>query len=130
MICSLDLPQTPHGHLTAFCYLLPFPINHNVGFIHIYSHASIPTKSFHSLSLLIRSSSVSAITTRSSAYNNSHGKATLHSLDKASMTITNSKGLNAEPWCILTLTSKPFLLPQTVHTTVFCTSIHRHDSRN
>ena len=37
------------------------------------------TKSFHSLSLLIRSSSVSAITTRSSAYNNSHG-ATLNSV--------------------------------------------------
>jgi len=46
--------------------------------------------SFHSLSLLARSSSVSATTTRSSAYNNSHGKATLHSQDKASMTITNS----------------------------------------
>jgi len=47
------------------------------------------TKSFHSLSLLIRSSSVSAITTRSSAYSNSqsHGKATLNSLDKASMTM-------------------------------------------
>jgi len=55
------------------------------------------TKSFYSLSLLIRSSSVSAITTRSSAYSNSHGKATLNALDKASMTITNSKGLNAEP---------------------------------
>jgi len=64
-------------------------------------------KSFHSLSVLIRSSSVAAITTRSSAYNNSHGKATLNSLDKACMTITNSKGLNAEPWCIPTFTSEP-----------------------
>ena len=47
-----------------------------------------------------------------SAYNNSHGKATLNSLDKASMTITNSKGLNAEVelWCIPTFTSKPLLL--------------------
>ena len=36
--------------------------------------------SFHSLSLLIRSSSISTITTKSSAYNNSHGKATLNSL--------------------------------------------------
>ena len=38
--------------------------------------------SFHSLSLLIRSSSVLAITTRLSANNNSHGKAILNSLDK------------------------------------------------
>jgi len=76
------------------------------------------TLSFHSLSLLIRSSSVSTITTRSSAYNNSHGKATLNSLDKASMTITNSKELNAEPWCVPTFTPKQLLLPQTVLTTV------------
>jgi len=55
------------------------------------------TKSFQSFSLLIRSSSFSAITTRSSAYNNSHDKATVNSLDKASVTIKNSKGLNAEP---------------------------------
>jgi len=39
------------------------------------------------------------------------GKITLNSLDKASMTITNSKGLNAEPWCIPTFTSKQLLLP-------------------
>jgi len=63
------------------------------------------TLSFHSLSLLIRSSSVSAITTRSSAYSNSHSKVTLNSLDKASMTITNSKGLNAKPWCTHTHTT-------------------------
>jgi len=46
-----------------------------------------------------------------SAYNNSHGKATLNSLDKASMTISNSRGLNAEPWCIPTFTLKLLLLP-------------------
>jgi len=40
---------------------------------------------------------VPAATTRSSAYNNSHGKATLNFLDKASMTVTNNKGLNIEP---------------------------------
>ena len=34
------------------------------------------TLSFHSFSLLIKSSSISAITTKSSAYNSSHGKAT------------------------------------------------------
>jgi len=47
---------------------------------------------------LISETEVLAITTRSSAYNNSHGKVTLNSQDKASMTITNSKGLNAESW--------------------------------
>jgi len=60
--------------------------------------------SFHSLS-------ISAVTTKLSAYNNSHGNVTLNYVDKASMTITNSKGLYAEPWCISTFTSKPLLLP-------------------
>jgi len=48
-----------------------------------------------------------------------HDTATLNSLDMASMTITNNNGLNAEPWCITTFTSKPLLLPQTVLTTTF-----------
>jgi len=76
------------------------------------------TLSFHLLSLLIRSTLVSAITTRSSVYNNSYGKATLNSLDKASMTITNSKELNAEAWCIPTITSQP--LPQNHYYTMKC----------
>jgi len=59
---------------------------------------------------------------KSSAYNNSHGKATPNSLDKASMTTTNRKALNAEPCCILNFTSKPLLFLQG-----FCTRIHRHD---
>jgi len=65
------------------------------------------TLSLHSLSLLIRSPSVSAITIKSSAYN-SHGKATLNSLhvDMASMRITDNNGLNAEPWCKATFTKK------------------------
>jgi len=112
-----DYQQLYHSHHMDILQLaLAWGIN--VGFIHICSHACILHITFHSLSLLIRSSSVSAITTRSSAYN-SYGKATLNSLDKASMTITNSKVLNAEPWCIPTFTSKPSLLPQTVLTTVF-----------
>jgi len=54
-------------------YLLPFSTNHNLGFIHIYSLMPLfSTLSFRLLSLLIRSSSVSAITTKSSAYNNSN----------------------------------------------------------
>jgi len=31
------LPQTPHGHLTLLHYLLSFPTNHNLGYIHINS---------------------------------------------------------------------------------------------
>jgi len=42
------------------------------------------------------SSSVSAITAKSSAYSSSHGRATVNSVDMASMTITNNSGLNAE----------------------------------
>ena len=41
------------------------------------------------------SSSVSATTAKSSAYSSSHGRATLNSLDMASMTITNNSGLNS-----------------------------------
>jgi len=44
---------------------------------------------------------------------------TLNSVDKASMTITISDGLNAECWCILTFTSKQLLVPKSVLTTVF-----------
>jgi len=58
---------------------------------------------------LIRSSSVSAISIKSSPYSNSHGKATMNSLDKASMTIINSNRFNAEPLCIPTFTSKQFI---------------------
>jgi len=71
---------------------------------------------FHSLSLLLKSYSVSAITTKSSAYNSSKGKATLNSLDMASMTITNNSELNAEPWCITNCSDS-----------CFCTCVHRHD---
>ena len=95
------LPQTPHGHLAAFC--ITFCCSQLVTILVLFVFTLMPlfsTLSFHSLSRLIRSSSASAITT------NSYGKATLNSLDKASMTITNSNGLNAEPWCILTFTSK------------------------
>jgi len=56
---------------------------------------------FHSLSLLIRSSSVSAITTKSSAYN-SHGKVTLNSLDKVKEhdNISGSVKVCRHFWCV------------------------------
>jgi len=72
------LPQTSHGHLTAFC--VTFCHSPLIMTLVLFIFTLMPlfsTKSFYSLSLLIRSSSVSAITTRSSAYSNSHGKATL-----------------------------------------------------
>jgi len=67
-----------------------------------------------------------SLKTRSSAYN-SHGNATLNSLDKASMAITNSKELNAEPWCIPTFTSKTITITINCSYNCFCTSIHRHN---
>ena len=49
------------------------------------------TISFHSFSLLISSSSVSAITAKSSAYSSSYGRATLNSLDKKTQNETKIK---------------------------------------
>jgi len=97
-------PQTPHGILQPSALPSATPHHSKPWFYSLMPLFS--TLTFHSWSLFIRPSSVSAITTRSSAYNNSHGKATLNSLDKASMTIINSKGLNAEPWCIPTYSPK------------------------
>jgi len=59
-----------------------------------YSHTSIL---YIILPLISRASLVLAITTKSSVCN-SHGVATLKSLDKATTTITNSSGLYAEPF--------------------------------
>jgi len=75
------LIQTPHGHLTAFC--VTFCHSPLITTLVLFIFTLMPlfsTKSFHSLRLLIRSSSVSAITTRSSGYSNSYGKATLNIL--------------------------------------------------
>ena len=89
------LSQTPHGHLTAFSITFcHFPLIITLALLIFTLIPLFFTISFHSFSLLIRSPSVSAITMNSSAYNNSHHKATLNPLDKASMTIKNSKGLN------------------------------------
>ena len=106
------LLQTQHGHLTAFC--LTFGRSPLIITLVLFILTLMPllsTLSFHSFSLLISSSSVSAITAKSSAYSSSYGRATLNSLDMAFMTITNNSGLNAEPWCIPTFTSAPLLLP-------------------
>jgi len=103
--------HTPHDYLVAFCtgfWSSPLIIT-----LVLFVFTLIPlfsTLFFYLLSLLIKSSSVSAITSKSSAYNSYQGKATLNSLDMASMTITNNSGLNdAEPWCMPTFTSRPLL---------------------
>jgi len=86
----MPLPQTPHGHLTAFCIIFchsPLIITLVLFIFRLMPLFS--TSSFYSLSLLIRSSSVSAITTKYT-YNNSYSKVTPNSLDKSFMTITNS----------------------------------------
>jgi len=58
-----------HIHHTAI--LQPSPLNHNLG-LFIFTHIPLfSTLFFHSLSLLIKSSLASAITTKSSAYNSS-----------------------------------------------------------
>jgi len=113
IITNASTTDTTWPSYNLLRYLLLFPTNHNLGFIHIYSHTSILHVILPLIKLLIRSSLVSAVTTMSYAYNNSHCKATLNSVHcKVSMKITNSKGLNAEPWCIPTFTSKPLLLPR------------------
>ena len=54
----------------------------------------LSTFSFHSFSLLIRSSSVSAITAKSSAYSSSHGRATLRNNE-----IKNKRKYNHRQLC-------------------------------
>jgi len=76
------VPHTPHGHLAAFCISFwHSPITTTL-LLFIFTHMPLlSTLSFHSLSLVIRSSPVSASITKSSAHNNSHGKTTWNSLD-------------------------------------------------
>ena len=107
------LLQTPHGHLTAFCITFwRSPLIITLALFILTLMPLLSTLSFHSLSLLISLSSVSSVTASSSAYSNSRGRATLNSLDMASVTIINNSGLNAEPWGIPTFTAKPLLLPK------------------
>jgi len=106
-VCLL-LALIPDGHLTAFCVTFcRSPLIITLVLLIFTLMPLFSTLSFHSRSLLIRSSLVSAMTATSSAYNNSHHKATLNSFNNASITITNSKALNAKPWYIPIFTSKP-----------------------
>ena len=53
---------------------------------------------FHLLNLDRSSSSVSAMMTKSSAYNNSQGVPVRNSRDRASSTMTKRSGLSTDPW--------------------------------
>jgi len=83
IITSVSTTDATLPSYSLLRYLLLFSTNHKLGLIHIFSHAML---FFHSLCLLIRSSSVLSIITKSSAYNNLHGKVTLNSLDRTSLT--------------------------------------------
>ena len=108
------LPHRPHDSLAAFALasdVLRFYTYHSLGFIHIYSHTSI----LHIILPFIKPLNSILL---SLSYHNQVigiqqllGKAILNSRDMASMAITNNSGLNAEPWCMPTFTSKPLLLP-------------------
>jgi len=53
------------------------------------------------LSLLVKSSSVSAVAAASSACSGSCGGASLGSLAWASMAVAGGRGLGAGPWCMI-----------------------------
>jgi len=75
-LLETPLPHTPHGHIAAF--YITFCHSPLIITLVLIIFTLMPlffTLSYHSLSLLIRSSSVWAIATKSSAYN-SHDKAT------------------------------------------------------
>jgi len=66
-LLPMPLPQTPHGHLTAFCITFchsPLIISITLVLFIFTLMSLFSTLSFHSLCLVIRSSSVLAITTR------------------------------------------------------------------
>ena len=64
---------------------------------------------FHAFSLVMHSSSVSAITGRSSAYSSSQGTSGQNSHESPSSTSIKSRGLKTEPWCMWTPTQNSSL---------------------
>src|SRR5260221_13310326 len=99
--CSELLP-TPFPHTPQFHFpdSSTSPIPHPPTIILVFltftfrPFTSIPTFHFNNFSL--SSSSLSAISTRSSAYRNSNGSPSCNSLETMSITITNSSGLRAD----------------------------------
>jgi len=92
-----------HVFHLAYSFLTPYNFCH----FHIHPksflfHGNIPL-----LIIFTSSSSVSVISTRSSAYNSSNSKRPLHFRDRASSAMMNCKGLSAEPSCTPTFTQKP-----------------------
>jgi len=68
-------------------------------FLYSSSNLFASNPDFHFTILSPQLSSLSAIKIKSSAYSNSRGKPAHSSLEIISITITNSRGLNTDPWC-------------------------------
>src|SRR6476469_6027730 len=102
----------PHGNLPD-CSLLPARGRHLMTFVFpvltLTLFSSIP--SFHLFTFSINNFLDSANNAKSSAYNNSNGNPTRNSLDNASNTIANRRGLSTDPWCTPTSTPNPSLSP-------------------
>ena len=90
--------QTPHGHFPT-----PKPLLASLLLIITLVFAAFTLNLlssrpvFHFSNFPTNSSIASAIRTRSSAYSSSHGHPVLNSIDKASKTMINNKGLSTEP---------------------------------
>ena len=111
--------HTPQGHL-PFSSTLSFILQLNITFVFpvfiFKPFASNPD--FHFTILSHGLSSLSAIEIKSSAYSNSRGKRARSSMEIISITITNSRRVNADPWCNPTFTLNALLSPSVVLTTV------------
>ena len=107
-LASTPLPQTPQGYfLESTTFWRPTP--HFMTFVFptftLNPFASNPL--FHLCSFLFKSSSESANSTKSSAYNNSQGNPlSSNLLDSASITMIKSSGLSTDPWWTPTSTGK------------------------
>ena len=115
-LASTPLPHTPQGYfLESTTFWRPTP--HFMTFVFptftLNPFASNPL--FHLCSFLFKSSSESANSTKSSAYNNSQGNPlSSNLLDSASITMIKSSGLSTDPWWTPTSTGKS--LPPTPFT--------------
>ena len=72
------------------------PANHDLGFFVLTLRPLVSKLVFHLINFILSSSSVSALITRSSAYNNSQGVPVQNSRDKASSSMMNKRGVSTE----------------------------------
>src|SRR5206468_1237713 len=104
--CLTPFPHTPQGNFPDSSVTSEATLHFNTFVLAAFTISPFSSRpSFHDASLTNNSPSDSAINTRSSAYNNSHGSPHLDCIDSASNTIINNKGLSTEPWCTPIFTS-------------------------